>query len=396
MMKLSQRAQQLTPSATLVTAQKAQDLKKTGVDVVSLTLGQPDFFTPVNIQQAAILSIENGKASFYAPSNGIYPLRQAIIDRIEADHGYRYDLDEVVVTDGAKFALYALFQVLLDREDEVIIPVPYWVSYAEQVKLADGIPIFVEAKESNQFKVTVDDLEAARTAKTKLVIINSPSNPTGMLYSKAELEAIGNWAIAHDIYIIADEIYGQLIYNGHEFTSMIELSAAIRQQTFIVNGVSKSYAMTGWRIGYVLGNKEVIKAINTINSQSISNCAAVSQYAAVEALSGPQNSVETMRQAFEERLNTIYPLVSNLPGVSIEKPKSAFYLYPNIRETMNLCGYENVTNFVEDLLEEAHVAVVSGEGFGTHDHIRISYATDIDTIKKGIERIASFIEKKQK
>ncbi|MGX7029799.1 pyridoxal phosphate-dependent aminotransferase [Vagococcus zengguangii] len=395
-MELSKRAKQLSPSATLATAQKAQDLKKTGVDVISLSLGQPDFVTPINVQQAAILSIENGEASFYAPSNGIYPLRQAIIDRIETDYGKRYELDEVVVTDGAKFALYALFQAVLNSEDEVIIPVPYWVSYAEQVKLAQGVPVFVETKESNQFKATVQDLEAARTDKTKLVIINSPSNPTGMLYSKEELEAIGNWAVKHDIYIVADEIYGKLIYNGYEFTSMIELSDAIRKQTFIINGVSKSYAMTGWRIGYVLGDKEVVKAINTINSQSISNCAAVSQYAAVEALSGPQNSVEEMRQSFEERLNTIYPLVAALPGVTIEKPKSAFYLYPNIRETLNLCGYENVTDFVNDLLEEAHVAVVSGEGFGTHDHIRISYATDIDTLKKGVERIASFIEKKQK
>ncbi|MGX6961235.1 pyridoxal phosphate-dependent aminotransferase [Vagococcus xieshaowenii] len=395
-MNLSQRARQLTPSATLATAQKAMELKKTGVDVISLTLGQPDFVTPINIQQAAILSIENGEASFYAPSNGIYPLRQAIIDRIETDHGYRYSLDEVVVSEGAKFGLYALFQVLLDKEDEVIIPVPYWVSYAEQVKLADGTPIFVEAKETNQFKVTVEDLENARTDKTKLVIINSPSNPTGMLYSKHELEAIGNWAVKHNVFIVADEIYGQLIYNGNEFTSMIELSDAIRKQTFIINGVSKSYAMTGWRIGYVLGDKEVIKAINTINSQSISNCGTVSQYAAVEALSGPQVSVETMRKSFEERLNTIYPLVEALPGVSIEKPKSAFYLYPNVRQTMTLCGYDNVTAFVDDLLEEAHVAVVSGEGFGTKDHIRISYATNIETIKKGVERIASFIEKKQK
>ena len=395
-MELSNRASQLTPSATLATAEKAMALKKTGVDVISLTLGQPDFTTPVNVQQAAILSIESGKASFYAPANGIYPLRQAIVDRVATDYGVNYDIDEVVVTDGAKFGLYALFQVLLNKDDEVIIPVPFWVSYADQVRLAEGQPVFVETTETNQFKATVESLEAVRTDNTKLVIINSPSNPTGTLYSKAELEAIGNWAVRHNIYIVADEIYGKLVYNGHQFTSMMELSDEIRQQTFVVNGVSKSYAMTGWRIGYVLGDKKVIKAISTINSQSISNCATVSQYAALEALSGPQYSVEEMRVAFEERLNLIYPLVADLPGVVLDKPQSAFYLYPNVKETMNMCGYDNVTTFVDDLLSEVHVAVVSGEGFGTSEHIRISYATDYETIKKGVERIASFIEKKQK
>lgn len=395
-MKLSHKINNLSPSATLSSAQKANELKASGVDVISLTLGQPDFVTPANIQQAAITSIENGSASFYVDSSGIKELRQAIINRTKIDYGHEYGLDEVVVTDGAKFALYGLFQSLLNVGDEVIIPVPYWVSYAEQVKLADGVPVFIETKETNHFKVTIEELDKCLTKKSKVLIINSPSNPTGMLYSKNELEAIGNWAIEHNIYIIADEIYGKLTYNGHQFVSMIELSERIRKQCLIVNGVSKSYSMTGWRIGYILGDATLIKGVASLNSQSISNCATVSQYAAIEALNGPQTSVEEMRRTFEERLNRVYPKLANIPGVSLEKPMSAFYFYPNVRQTMKMCGFSELSDFVDALLNDAHVAVVSGDGFGTKDHIRISYATDIETIEKGIERITTFIEKKSK
>lgn len=395
-MRLSKRANKLEPSVTLSSAAKANELKAQGVDVLNLSLGQPDFVTPENIQKAAIQSIENGKASFYVASAGIPELRKAIIQRTKEDFGFEYQMDEVVVSDGAKFALYALFQVLLDAGDEVIVPSPYWVSYSEQIKLAEGVPVFLETQENNGFKTTAAELEQVRTDKTKLLLINSPSNPTGALYTREELEAIGQWAVQHDIHIIADEIYGKLVYNGNRFVSFIELSDEIRRQCFVVNGVSKAYSMTGWRIGYILGKKEVIKAVADLNSQSISNCAAVSQYAAIEALAGPQDSVEEMRQVFEERLNRVYPQVAALPGVSLEKPPSAFYLYPNVRETLRMCGYENVTDFVNDLLTEAHVAVVTGEGFGTSDHIRLSYAADIETIERGIERIKNFIDKKTK
>ena len=394
MIKLSKRAQGVEPSVTLATAAKANELKAQGNDILSLTVGEPDFVTPKNIQSAAITAIENGKASYYTPSSGIPSLRQAIVSHIEKYYGLSYQVKNVIVTDGAKFALYTLFQALLDSEDEVIIPVPYWVSYGEQVKLAEGVPIYVAGAQKNDFKVTVEQLEEVRTTKTKLLILNSPSNPTGMIYSKEELEEIGNWAVKHDILIVSDDIYGRLVYNGNTFTPMASISEAIRKQTIIINGVSKTYAMTGWRIGYAIGDEKIIAAMNNIASQSTSNPTAVSQYAAVEALNGEQDTVEKMRLAFEHRLNKIYPQVAALPGFKVTKPQGAFYLFPNVKETLKLCGYDDVTEWVNDLLEEAQVALVTGAGFGAPENIRISYATDLTTLEEAVKRIAIFIDKK--
>ena len=393
-MKLSKRVQQLEPSVTLAAAAKAKALKAQGKDILSLTVGEPDFATPENIQEVAVQAIRNGKASYYTPSAGIPELRQAIVDYIKEYYGITYEPSQTIVTDGAKFALYALFQTILDPEDEVIIPVPYWVSYGEQVKLAEGRPVFVKGEENNGFKITVSQLEASRTPKTKALIINSPSNPTGMIYDQKELQAIGEWAVKHDILIVADDIYGRLVYNGNEFTPIATISEAIRKQTIIINGVSKTYAMTGWRIGYALGNQEIIDGMIAIASQSASNSTAVSQYAAIEALTGEQDPVEEMRLAFEERLNILYPLVSNLPGVTLNKPQGAFYLFPNVKETLAMCGYENVTKWVEDLLEETGVALVTGEGFGAPENVRLSYATDLGTLEEAVRRIAQFIESK--
>lgn len=393
-MKLSKRVQQLEPSVTLAAAAKAKALKAQGKDILSLTVGEPDFATPENIQEVAVQAIRNGKASYYTPSAGIPELRQAIVDYIKEYYGITYEPSQTIVTDGAKFALYALFQTILDPEDEVIIPVPYWVSYGEQVKLAEGRPVFVKGEENNEFKITVSQLEASRTPKTKALIINSPSNPTGMIYDQKELQAIGEWAVKHDILIVADDIYGRLVYNGNEFTPIATISEAIRKQTIIINGVSKTYAMTGWRIGYALGNQEIIDGMIAIASQSTSNSTAVSQYAAIEALTGEQDPVEEMRVAFEERLNILYPLVSNLPGVTLNKPQGAFYLFPNVKETLAMCGYENVTKWVEDLLEETGVALVTGEGFGAPENVRLSYATDLGTLEEAVRRIAQFIESK--
>ncbi|HGF7301337.1 TPA: pyridoxal phosphate-dependent aminotransferase [Enterococcus hirae] len=393
-MKLSKRVQQLEPSVTLAAAAKAKALKAQEKDILSLTVGEPDFATPENIQEVAVQAIRNGKASYYTPSAGIPELRQAIVDYIKEFYGITYEPSQTIVTDGAKFALYALFQTILDPEDEVIIPVPYWVSYGEQVKLAEGRPVFVKGEENNGFKITVSQLEASRTPKTKALIINSPSNPTGMIYDQKELQAIGEWAVKHDILIVADDIYGRLVYNGNEFTPIATISEAIRKQTIIINGVSKTYAMTGWRIGYALGNQEIIDGMIAIASQSTSNSTAVSQYAAIEALTGEQDPVEEMRVAFEERLNILYPLVSNLPGVTLNKPQGAFYLFPNVKETLAMCGYENVTKWVEDLLEETGVALVTGEGFGAPENVRLSYATDLGTLEEAVRRIAQFIESK--
>ncbi|MGK0551651.1 pyridoxal phosphate-dependent aminotransferase [Enterococcus faecalis] len=393
-MKLATRAQQLEPSATLAAAAKAKALKAEGADILNLTVGEPDFPTPEAIRQAAIAAIESGKASYYTPAGGISQLRTAVVNHLATYYDLNYETNQVIVTDGAKFALYLLFQALLDEGDEVIIPAPYWVSYGEQVKLALGKPVYISSQQSSDFKVTVAQLEAARTARTKLLILNSPSNPTGMIYTKDELLTIGNWAVEHDILIVSDDIYGRLVYNQNEFTAIATLSEAIRRQTVIINGVSKTYAMTGWRIGYAVGDEQLIQAMNAIASQSTSNPVAVSQYAAIEALSGDQTAAATMRQAFEERLNTIFPKVAALPGVQIKKPQGAFYLFPNIKETMALCGYEQVSRWVEDLLLEAHVAVVSGEGFGAWEHIRISYAADLATLEAAIERMHQFIQRK--
>ncbi|HDT8152892.1 TPA: pyridoxal phosphate-dependent aminotransferase [Enterococcus faecalis] len=394
-MNVSNRAQQLTPSVTLAAAAKAKALKAKGVDVLSLTVGEPDFVTPKNIQKAAIASIEDGRASYYTPSGGIPELKQAIVSYVEREYQLRYQPKQVIVTDGAKYALYLLFQAILNVGDEVIIPVPYWVSYGEQVKLAEGKPVFVSSTQEQSFKVSVAQLEAVRTDKTKAIILNSPSNPTGVIYTEEELRQIGEWAVAHNILIIADDIYGRLVYNGHRFTPIATISEAIRQQTIIINGVSKTYAMTGWRIGFAVGDEKIIQAMTQLASQSTSNSVAVSQYAAIEALTGEQSTVEDMRQAFEKRLNHIYPKVAALPGVSLIKPEGAFYLFPNVKKTLEICGYDNVTNWVEDLLQEAHVALVTGEGFGAPEHVRMSYATDLMTLEKAIERMNDFIEKKR-
>ena len=394
-MNVSNRAQQLTPSVTLAAAAKAKALKAKGVDVLSLTVGEPDFVTPKNIQKAAIASIEDGRASYYTPSGGIPELKQAIVSYVEREYQLRYQPKQVIVTDGAKYALYLLFQAILNVGDEVIIPVPYWVSYGEQVKLAEGKPVFVSSTQEQSFKVSVAQLEAVRTDKTKAIILNSPSNPTGVIYTEEELRQIGEWAVAHNILIIADDIYGRLVYNGHRFTPIATISEAIRQQTIIINGVSKTYAMTGWRIGFAVGDEKIIQAMTQLASQSTSNPVAVSQYAAIEALTGEQSTVEDMRQAFEKRLNHIYPKVAALPGVSLIKPEGAFYLFPNVKKTLEICGYDNVTNWVEDLLQEAHVALVTGEGFDAPEHVRMSYATDLMTLEKAIERMNDFIEKKR-
>lgn len=393
-MKQSKRVERLEPSVTLATAAKAKALKAQGKDIISLTVGEPDFATPENIQEAAIAAIKNGKASYYTPTAGIPELRQAIVSYLETYYGLTYDASQTIVTDGAKFALYALFQTILDPKDEVIIPVPYWVSYGEQVKLAEGVPVFVTGQEVNDFKVTLEQLEQARSSKTKAVIINSPSNPTGMIYTKEELQEIGEWAVKNDILIVADDIYGRLVYNDNEFTPIATISKAIREQTIIINGVSKTYAMTGWRIGYAVGDKKIIDGMIAIASQSTSNPTAVSQYAAVEALQGEQDTVEEMRKAFEERLDIVFPLVADLPGVSVKRPQGAFYLFPNVKETLAICGYEQVTPWVEDLLEEAGVALVTGEGFGAPENVRLSYAANLATLEEGIRRIQRFIESK--
>lgn len=390
-MKLSNRVLEMEESVTLASDARAKKLKAEGKDVLFLTLGQPDFHTPENIQDAAVKAIREGQASFYTVASGLPELKAAVNTYFERYYGYSVASNEVTFATGAKFSLYTFFMAVINPLDEVIIPTPYWVSYGDQVKMAEGIPVFVQAKEDNDFKVTVDQLELVRTNKTKVLVLNSPSNPTGMIYTREELLAIGNWAVEHDILILADDIYGHLVYNGNEFVPISSLSEAIRKQTIVINGVSKAYAMTGWRVGYAVGDPEIIAAMSKLTGQTTSNLTAVSQYATIEALTGPQDSVEVMRQAFEERLNTIYPLLCEVPGFEVVKPQGAFYLFPNVKKAMEMKGYSDVTAFTMAILEEVGLALITGAGFGAPENVRLSYATDLDTLKEAVKRLKAFM-----
>lgn len=391
MTKLSNRVQSMEESVTLAAGARAKALRAAGRDIVDLTLGEPDFVTPVAIQKAAIAAIQSGAASFYTQASGLPELKDAVGTYFERFYGYSIDRNQVVLGTGAKFILYAFFAAVLNPGDEVLIPTPYWVSYADQIQMNEGVPVFVQTSQEQNFKVTVDQLEQARTERTKVVLLNSPSNPTGMIYSKEELTAIGEWAVAHDLLILADDIYSRLVYNGHRFTPISALSKAIRRQTIVVNGVAKAYAMTGWRVGFAVGEPSIIAAMSKFIGQTTSNLTTVAQYAAIEAFSGEQEEVETMRQAFEERLNTIYPLLAAVPGFEVVKPQGAFYLFPNVKQAMHQKGYTDVTAFAQAILEEVGVAVVTGAGFGAPDHVRLSYATDLASLKEAVRRLHYFM-----
>ncbi|MCJ2002247.1 Aspartate aminotransferase [Pseudolactococcus piscium] len=392
-MVLSNLVNQLEESVTLAASARAKTLKAQGRDILMLTLGEPDFKTPENIAAAATAAIASGKTSFYTQAGGLPELKAAVSSYFESFYGYGLAQNEVVVTVGAKFALYAFFASVLNQDDEVIIPTPYWVSYADQVKMVGGRPVFSVGTQETDFKVTVAQLNALKTDKTRVLLLNSPSNPTGMIYTAAELTEIGNWAVAHDVLILADDIYGRLVYNGNDFTPISTLSDAIKAQTIIINGVSKTYAMTGWRIGFAVGDPEIIGAMSKIASQTTSNPSAVAQYAAIEALTGDQATVETMRLAFEKRLNTILPLINEVPGFEAIKPQGAFYLFPKVAKAMEMKGFSDITAFCDDILEETGVAVVTGAGFGAPENLRLSYATDIETLLTAVKHLKAYMEK---
>jgi aspartate aminotransferase len=394
-MKLAKRVSSLTPSSTLAITAKAKELKAAGHDVIGLGAGEPDFNTPQHIIDAAIKAMNEGHTK-YTPSGGLPSLKNEIIKKLKDDQNLSYEPSEIIVCVGAKHALYTLFQVILDEGDEVIIPTPYWVSYPEQVKLAGGVPVYVEGLEENEFKITPEQLKSAITERTKAVIINSPSNPTGMIYTEDELKALGEICLQHDILIVSDEIYEKLVYGNHKHVSIAQLSPELKAQTIIINGVSKSHSMTGWRIGYAAGNKEIIRAMTDLASHSTSNPTSIAQYATIAAYSGPQEPVEEMRKAFEERLNIIYEKLIQIPGFTCVKPQGAFYLFPNAREAATMAGYNTVDEFVEALLEEAKVALVPGSGFGAPDNVRLSYATSLELLEKAVERIKQFMEQKIK
>ncbi|MCM3566819.1 pyridoxal phosphate-dependent aminotransferase [Neobacillus mesonae] len=392
-MELANRVLSLTPSTTLAITAKAKELKAKGEDVIGLGAGEPDFNTPQHILDAAAKSMNEGYTK-YTPSAGLPALKEAIIKKFEADQHLTYTPGQIIVGNGAKHILYTLFQVLLNDGDEVIIPTPYWVSYPEQVKLAGGVPIHIEGQEQNQFKITPEQLAEAISDKTKAVIINSPSNPTGILYTQEELEKLGKVCLEKDVLIVSDEIYEKLIYGGAKHVSIAQLSPELNEQTIIVNGVSKSHSMTGWRIGYAAGNEKIIKAMTNLASHSTSNPTTTAQYAAIAAYNGPQEPVEVMRKAFEERLEIIFDKLISIPGFTCVKPQGAFYLFPNVKDAAKMTGFNTVDDFASALLEDAKVAVIPGSGFGAPNNIRLSYATSLDQLEKAVSRMKEFVESK--
>ena len=394
MKSLSKKNCGISASMTLAITAKAKQLKDSGVDIISFGAGEPDFNTPEYIRAAAIKRIEKG-GNGYTAASGLVELKQAICEKLKNDNGLEYKPEQIVVSCGAKHSLSNALLALLNPEDEVIIPSPYWVSYYELVKLADGEPILVEAEAENLFKVTVEQLEGAVTEKTKALIINSPNNPTGAVYTREELQAIGDFASRHDLYIISDEIYEKLVY-GREHFSIASLSDDLKARTIVVNGLSKAYAMTGWRIGYTASTIEIAKVMSNIQSHATSNPNTIAQYASIEALLGDQAPIEDMRKAFDERRKYMVETIKSIKNVTCVEPEGAFYVMVNISnflgKTFDGVEVKNSIDFASVLLDKANIAVIPGIAFGVDDYIRLSYATSMDNIEKGLARLKAFCE----
>lgn len=394
MKALSQIAQAVQASTTLAIDSMFKQMKAEGIDVIGFGAGEPDFNTPDNIKEAAVKAIEENKTR-YTPAAGIMELRKAACQRLREDCGLDYTPTQIVAASGAKHSVYIALQVLVDPGDEVILPAPFWVSYYELIKMAGGIPVIVTATEAEDFKLTPEKLAAAITPKTKAMILNNPSNPTGMMYTKAELEAIADICVKNEIYVIADEIYYGLVYDDREFTSFASLGSAVKDLTILVNGVSKSYAMTGWRIGYTASNDQIAKVMSNYLSHSTSAPSSVSQWAAVEALSGPQDGILAMRDEFEARRNYIVERMNQIEGVSCLNPEGAFYVMMNIEKligrTFGEITIKDSDDFAKAFLEQGLVAVVPCSGFGAPNFVRWSYATSMDNIKAGLDRLEKFL-----
>lgn len=394
MKPVSKIAEAVRASTTLAVDSLAKQMKADGLDVVGFGTGEPDFNTPDNINMVGIRAICDGKTK-YTPAAGIIPLRKAIAHRLKEDCGVDYDYTQIVVASGAKHSVYIALAAITNPGDEIIIPAPFWVSYYEMVRMVGGTPVIVEAGEEQNFKITAQQLEAAITEKTKCLMLNNPSNPTGMIYSADELRAIADVCVKHDLYILADEIYYQLIYDGIEFTSIASLGDEVKERTLLVNGVSKSYAMTGWRVGYCAANKTLAKIMSNFLSHSTGAPSTISQWASVEALTGPQEGIEAMRLAFLERRDYIVKRINSIPGVSCIVPNGAFYVMMNIEQLIGktLGGklIENDDDFAVALLEKALVAVVPCSGFGMKNFVRWSYAASMENIEKGLDRLEKFV-----
>ncbi|MEO0395440.1 MAG: pyridoxal phosphate-dependent aminotransferase [Cyanobacteria bacterium P01_A01_bin.137] len=385
-MKLAARVQQVTPSMTLAISAKAKAMKTEGLDICSFSAGEPDFDTPAHIREAAKRALDSGKTR-YGPAAGEPQLRRAIATKLRTDNQLPYNAENIIVTNGGKHSLYTLIMATVEPGDEVLIPAPYWVSYPEMVKLAGGTPVIIPATIKNDYKITPEQLQQAITPKTKFLIFNSPSNPTGMVYSPDEVRALAEVVLANDIWVVADEIYEKILYDGAQHLSIGAVSDAMFERTIVSNGFAKAYAMTGWRLGYLAAPVELINATNTLQSHSTSNVCTFAQYGAIAALESPQDCVETMRQAFAKRRTAIIDAVNSIPGLSCVVPNGAFYLFIDISKT----GLQSL-DFCTRLLNEKYVAAIPGVAFGADDAIRISYATDLPTIELGMERLNDFVQ----
>jgi aspartate aminotransferase len=390
---ISNKAKAVSPSPTLFLDAKYKQMKKDGIPVVGFGAGEPDFNTPDNIKNAAVEAIENNFTK-YTPASGTVELKKAICEKMKKDHGLEYGIENIVVSNGGKHSLTNIFMAICETGDEVIIPSPYWVSYPEMVKMAGGVPKFLPTTEENDFKFTPQELESCITERTRALILNTPSNPTGMVYSEDVLEEIARIAVKHNIYVVMDEIYEKLVYEGvHK--NIATFGEDIKNLTITVNGMAKAYAMTGWRIGFTASNADVAKAMSNIQSHATSNPNSIAQAASVEALLGDQSSIDVMRNEYIKRRDYMVERINSIDGISCKKPNGAFYIFMNVKGLLGVERYGKVFNSAselsDDLLERALVAVVPSEGFGIDGYVRLSYATSMENIKEGLDRIEKYV-----
>lgn len=391
---LSNKAKAVKPSSTLAITAKAKELKAKGIDVVGFGAGEPDFNTPDNINNAAIQAIRDGFTK-YTPASGIMELKEAISQKFKTFNHLNYTPEQIVISNGGKHSLINVFSAILNPGDEVMIPAPYWLSYPEMVKLQDGIPVAVTTKKENGYKVTVEELEAAFTDKTKALVLNSPCNPTGMLYTKGELEAIAAFVVKKDIYVVADEMYEYLTYDDAEHISIGSLNDEIYARTITVSGVSKSYAMTGWRIGYTGSSLEIAKLMSSVQSHSASNPNSIAQKATVEAINGPQETIQYMKERFDERRKYMVERIAKMPYISCVEPKGAFYVFIDVSEAVAMKYKGEVVGssakLADIMINDFNVALIPCEDFGIENHIRLSYAISLENIEKGLDRLEAFL-----
>ena len=394
-MVLAKRVGSIEESATLAVTEKARQMKGDGIDVLSLSAGEPDFDTPDPIKQAAIEAIQSGKTK-YTSATGILELRKAIAKKLKDDNGLTYEPGQIVVSCGAKHALYNAITALVDDGDEVLVPAPYWTSYPEMVKAAGGVPVIIETGERDGFKIQARDLENSINSKTKVILLNSPSNPTGAVYTKEELQAIADVVLDTDLFVISDEIYEKLIYADARHVSIAALNPELVDRTIVVNGVSKTYAMTGWRIGYAAGPLDVLQGVANLQSQSTSNPCSIAQYAALSAVTGDQAFIGKMLKAYDERRRFLHQHLNALPGVQCVEPKGAFYAFPRVASYFGKkAGDVEIAGsaaFADALLEQGRVATVPGAAFGADDYIRLSYATSLEVLEESVNRIEAFLK----